>query len=195
MIDTIMSLGNEDDITIQSGMIRIFHPTRAGLDTIVTEVFKKFPDWPKPSPWASVSTNVPILSNPATIPSPHCIPAAFGGFDPDKASAAIADFCGQTATIQPGAAPISKTYDGGQGPRDRFTIRFTLSWYEKAGNCPPVQSPNQNGGRECNTVFQDIIGCDPDPSTQNGGSVEWQCGLYYLGFDSGYPDVVPARPG
>lgn len=47
------------------------------------------------------------------FPSPFCLPAALGGFDVDKAFAALGDFCSQTATVEAGADPISKVYNGG----------------------------------------------------------------------------------
>ena len=51
--DVLLSVADEQDVHIRSGaigLIRGFHPTRAGLDAIVDEVFKKFPNWPKPDP-------------------------------------------------------------------------------------------------------------------------------------------------
>lgn len=90
------------------------------------------------------------------FPSPSCLPAADGGFDIDTAVKHLEEFCtAETGSISAGSQPISKTYDGGHND----TIRFTLSW-DGSGICPQSQSPNQNGGRDCNTIFHNIIsGC------------------------------------
>ncbi|KAI4244973.1 MAG: hypothetical protein L6R42_010311, partial [Xanthoria sp. 1 TBL-2021] len=42
-----------EDFTVQSGHIRIFHPTRPGIDAIVSQIFKAFPAWPKPDATAT----------------------------------------------------------------------------------------------------------------------------------------------
>ncbi|MCJ1252740.1 hypothetical protein MMC24_000546 [Lignoscripta atroalba] len=50
--DLLFSVADGQDASIQSGVagwVRGFHPTRPGIDAIVTEIFKKFPDWPDPS--------------------------------------------------------------------------------------------------------------------------------------------------
>ena len=51
--DMLLSVADNQDIHIRSGVagwVRGFHPTRAGIDAIVDEIFKKFPNWPKPDP-------------------------------------------------------------------------------------------------------------------------------------------------
>ncbi|KAL8772549.1 MAG: hypothetical protein Q9209_002210 [Squamulea sp. 1 TL-2023] len=49
-----------ENITIQSGYIRIFHPTRPGIDAIVSQIFKAFPSWwPKPDVASSAGSNSP----------------------------------------------------------------------------------------------------------------------------------------
>ena len=93
-----------------------------------------------------------------TFPSPSCLPAAEGGFDPSMAVAAIGDFClQQNGTISSNnSQPISKSYDGGHNTK----IRLTLSWDTLGTNCPASQSPSQNAGRDCNTIFHNIVfGC------------------------------------
>ena len=98
----------------------------------------------------------PSPSSAPPFPSPSCLPAADGGMILDNAVKAIGDFClQQTETVSKGSPPISHTYDGGE----THTIRFTLSWDDQ-GDCPASQSPSQNGGRDCNTVFHNILsGC------------------------------------
>lgn len=90
------------------------------------------------------------------FPSPSCLPAADGGFDIDTAVKHLEEFCtAENGSISAGSQPISKTYDDGHND----TIRFTLSW-DGSGICPQSQSPNQNGGRDCNTILHNIIsGC------------------------------------
>ena len=36
-----------------------------------------------------------------------------------------------------------------------------------------------------------VIGPENEPSFQNGGSMSWNCGYYYLGFDQGFPYLKP----
>ena len=66
------------------------------------------------------------------------------------------DFCVNTVNkVAPASDPISKTYDGGENTQ----IRLTLSWDGEQGIiCPASQIPSQNAGRDCNTIYHDIIG-------------------------------------
>jgi len=144
---------------------------------------------PQPTPTASTG------SSPPPFPSPSCNPNASGGFDLNAAITALGYFCTQqTATVQAGSQPISQSYPGGQGPGEIFSIRFTLSWDASQSGCPASLSPNQNDGRDCNTIFHSIVGgCPGDHnSVENaGGSVAWQCGYWSLGFDEGGPVLAP----
>lgn len=77
---------------------------------------------------SSSPTPTPASPAPAPpFPSPSYLPAAFGGFDMDKAFAALDDFYSQTATVMEGSDPVSKVHDGGEGPGHELKIRFTLS--------------------------------------------------------------------
>lgn len=105
------------------------------------------------------STSAPVPQ----FPTPSCLPAASGGFDVEKAFAALDDFCSQAGIVSKGTDPVSKVYDGGEGPGHELRIRFTLSWDDQAatdGACPANQSPSQSEGRDCNTIFHNIVnGC------------------------------------
>ena len=116
-----------------------------------------------PSEVVSPDTNNDAPTTGLTFPTPSCLPAAEGGIIQSSAMTALGDFCTtQTATVSAGAQPISETYDGGEG----HTIRLTMSWYAAAGDCPQSQSPNQNAGRDCNTIFRNILsGCKYDSSS------------------------------
>lgn len=144
-----------------------------------------------PQPTATVPTG----SSPPPFPSPSCNPNASGGFDPNAAITALGYFCTQqTATVQVSSKPISQSYPGGQGPGEIFSIRFTLSWDASQSGCPASLSPNQNDGRDCNTIFHSIVsGCPSDHNRveNSGGSVAWQCGYWSLGFDGGGPVLAP----
>ena len=116
----------------------------------------------------AVASLIP-LSIPASLapappfPTSSCLHVAISGFEVDKAFAALDDFCSQTGRVKKGADPVSKVYDGGEGPGHELRIHFTLSWdIQAVGNdaCLASQSPGQNEGRDCNTTFHDIVnGC------------------------------------
>ncbi|KAI4143815.1 MAG: hypothetical protein L6R39_004446 [Caloplaca ligustica] len=92
------------------------------------------------------------------FPAPSCEPEVSGGFDEAAAITALGDFCTtQTGIISPGSAPISKTYNS--GPGRHVGIRLTATWDadDRGPDCPPSQSPNQNEGRDCNTIFHNIL--------------------------------------
>lgn len=95
------------------------------------------------------------------FPTPSCKPEAFGGYDGDKAIDALEDFCTfYTRTITPGSVPVSQVYDS--GPGREVPIRLSVAW--DAGDpgqiCPSSQSPTQNEGRDCNTIFHSIVDCE-----------------------------------
>ena len=115
-----------------------------------------------PSGVITPETNDDVPPNETTFPAPSCLPAAEGGIIQSDAINALGDFCTtQTASISVGAQPITKTYDGGEG----HTIRLTMSWQSTAADCPQSQSPNQNAGRDCNTIFHSILsGCNCNSS-------------------------------
>ena len=110
-----------------------------------------------PSGVMTPDTNNDAPSSETTFLAPSCLPAAEGGIIQSTAIAALGDFCTtQTASVSAGAQPITKTYDGGEF----HTIRLTMSWQPGSNNCPQSQSPNQNAGRDCNTIFHSILsGC------------------------------------
>ena len=106
---------------------------------------------------SSTASQSAIPSPPPPFPSPSCLPAAEGGFDVGKATDAIGSFCtGFNQVVGPGASPASQTFPDGH---NLAGIRLTLSW-DDIGNCPANQNPTQNDGRDCNTIFHNIInGC------------------------------------
>ena len=102
------------------------------------------------------STPTPAISvtGPPQFPSPSCLAFASGGYVVDSAVAALDDFCtSEKGLIAPESEPISKVYDSGNS---HSRIRLTVSW-DDTGNCPQSISPNQNDGRDCNTIFHNII--------------------------------------
>ena len=103
------------------------------------------------------NTNINALASEPPFPSPSCLPAAEGGIIQSSAITALSDFCTtQTTSVSAGAQVITKIYDGGEA----HTIRLTMSWQPAAGDCPQSQSPTQNAGRDCNTIFHKILsGC------------------------------------
>lgn len=147
---------------------------------------------------------------PPEIPAPSCNPASQGGYDRELAIDALEDFCTfQTGEISAGSEPISKTYESGLRPGT--LIRLTAAWDEpdSSQNCPPSQSPHQNEGRDCNTIFHSIVDCEfPYLShvsshhilislgpawdwQRSGGSISWNCGYWSLVFDQGSHDLPP----
>ena len=116
------------------------------------------------------------------FPAPVCQNDANPGFDVNGAVTSLGWFCSLNNNIvKPGSQRISMGF-----ANTVADIRFTLAWNDK-GNCPPSQSPTQNDGRDCNTIFHSIVdGCPSDhPMQQNGGgTVTWNCVDWTLGFDT-----------
>lgn len=85
--DLLFSVGDTSDVSIQnalSGYIRIFHPTGPGIDTIETQIFNAFPNWPPADPppvgaqGQSSSTVAPPPSTIAPVTPPTPPPYATG---------------------------------------------------------------------------------------------------------------------
>lgn len=112
--DLLFKVGDNSDVAIQnalSGYIRIFHPTRPGIDTMTTKIFGQFPNWPKPDPPPAVasgpaqptSSSTPPTTTPAAsppqstnLPDPVCKPNVDGAkpFSEDDGNKAINQICG-----------------------------------------------------------------------------------------------------
>ena len=87
--DLLFSVGDTSDPSIQnalSGYIRIFHPTGPGIDTIESQIFNAFPNWPPADPppvGAQGQSTTGAASPPSTVPpspvaSPTPAPYATG---------------------------------------------------------------------------------------------------------------------
>lgn len=75
--DLLFSVGDNSDPSIQSalsGYIRIFHPTLPGINTIESQIFNAFPNWPPADPppvgaqGQSTTGAAPPVSTPAPSP-------------------------------------------------------------------------------------------------------------------------------
>ena len=120
--DLLFKVGDNNDVSIQnalSGYIRIFHPTRPGIDTMTTKIFKQFPNWPKPDPPPDTTGG---QSQPTTLPDPVCKPNVDNtkSFTEDDGNKAINQICGNRAYWDTAyVAPVSVTT--GKDNQGRYT--------------------------------------------------------------------------
>ena len=67
--DLIFKALGDEDVSIKSSYVRIFHPTRPGIDAITNQVFKEFPSWWPPADPPPVTTE-----DSDSVPNPDCKP-------------------------------------------------------------------------------------------------------------------------
>lgn len=93
------------------------------------------------------------------FPAPSCTENVNGGFDRDDAFDAIGYYCStQTNSVGQNGKPIAGSYFGGDGPGHQYQLTFKLSHNDGDSTCTDkTPSPNQNDGRDCNTIFHDIV--------------------------------------
>lgn len=69
----LLQLGDGQTLAIQQKifiyLIRGFHPTRVGLDAMVSKIFSVFPNWPPADPWVAGAANSSVVAfNPSSAP-------------------------------------------------------------------------------------------------------------------------------
>lgn len=121
----LLSIGDGKDVKIKSALsstIRIFHPTRPGLDTIVSQIFGAFPKWPPADQPVNRQSTQP--ANP--IPPPMCTPPKGNlPFSQTDGVNAINKFCGEKQYWDKQiVAPVSMTdaVNKGIGVTDSFDV-------------------------------------------------------------------------
>ncbi|KAL8784301.1 MAG: hypothetical protein Q9213_004059 [Squamulea squamosa] len=200
--ELFMSAGEGDDITIQSGHIRIFHPTRPGIDAIVSQIFKAFPSgWPKPDVSVYDASHKPS-------PQPHCeLPEGGKNFDVADATAAIDEFCGDKAYWPYYlVSPVSHTASGSNPKVPGFTrvvnlpnrdkVVLQLAFDQGKGCMGFFKFTGADGDSKCRDRFTAILsGCDRDNEhVKHGGYLEDICAVYRIGvFDETAKDPFPLK--
>ena len=166
--------------------------------------------------FATVAASLLYMSNAAPsqskyvprdvdFPAPTCTGDVNAGFNVDNAFDAIGYYCStQTNSVGQNGQPVAGSYFGGDGAGHQYQLTFKLTHNDGDSTCASVTpSPNQNDGRDCNTIFHDIVnqcrfrdldaharayadisetGVPESPTQQNGGSITWGCGIWDLSF-------------
>ncbi|KAL8653408.1 MAG: hypothetical protein Q9226_003859, partial [Calogaya cf. arnoldii] len=195
------NLHGEDNMTIKSGTIRIFHPTRSGIDAIVSRIFKAFPAWPKPD----VASIKELDRAP---PQPTCEQSAGSKkFDIADAKKAIDEFCNDqsywpfylvspVAQTENGVLPKSPGFTKAVDLPNTDNVVLQLAWDQGKGCAGFSLFTGANGDSECHDRFTSILDdCDPGSTIKQGGYLsEDNCLKYSLGvFPGNSIDPFPLK--
>ena len=107
---------------------------------------------------AAPSSNKPIARD-VDFPAPTCTTPVDVGFNVDWAFEDIGYYCSDwNTTVGQNGQPAVGKFESSTSSDHQYQMIFKLSHDDGDSTCADAApAPNQNDGRDCNTIFHDIV--------------------------------------